>query len=140
MRSSGWLLLAMALALRGAAAESPPRQLTLQQAQQIALTQHPRVSVASLTALAARQSAKAVQSAFFPNIYGSATAVGTADPNNTRIGAGALNNPLIYDREADGVTISQLITDFGRTWRRRGNRFYWKSTTPTFPVWPLNQC
>jgi outer membrane protein len=115
MRSSGWLLLAMALALRGAAAESPPRQLTLQQAQQIALTQHPRVSVASLTALAARQSAKAVQSAFFPNIYGSATAVGTADPNNTRIGAGALNNPLIYDREADGVTISQLITDFGRT-------------------------
>jgi outer membrane protein len=58
---------------------------------------------------------KEARSAFFPNVYGSATAVGTADPNNTRIGAGALNNPLIYEREADGVTVSQLITDFGRT-------------------------
>jgi outer membrane protein len=108
-------LLAVVVPLRGAAAESPPSHLTLRQAQQIALTQHPRISVANLTALAARQSTKEVQSAFFPNIYGSATAVGTADPNNTRIAAGGLNNPLIYDREADGVTVSQLITDFGRT-------------------------
>jgi outer membrane protein len=115
MRRFGVLLLAVALAFRGAAAESPPRHLTLQQAQQIALTQHPRISVANLTALAARQSTKEVQSAFYPNIYASATAVGTADPNNTRIGAGALNNPLIYEREAEGVTISQLLTDFGRT-------------------------
>jgi len=92
-----------------------PRHLTLKEAQQIALAQHPRISVAHLTALAARQATKQVQSAFYPNIYASATAVGTADPNNTRIGAGALNNPLIYEREADGVTISQLLTDFGRT-------------------------
>ncbi|MGP8202167.1 MAG: TolC family protein [Limisphaerales bacterium] len=116
MRRFGVLLLAAALAFRGTAAESLPRHLTLQEAQQIALTQHPRISVANLTALAARQSTKEVQSAFFPNIYGSATAVGTADPNNTRIAAGAMNNPLIYDRDAEGVTISQLITDFGRTW------------------------
>jgi outer membrane protein len=115
MRIFAVLLLAAALAFRGAAAEPPPRHLTLQEAQQIALTQHPRISVANLTALAARQSTKEVQSAFFPNIYGSATAVGTGDPNNTRIAAGAMNNPLIYDREAEGVTISQLITDFGRT-------------------------
>jgi outer membrane protein len=115
MRRFGVLLLAVGLAFRGAAAESPPRHLTLQEAQQIALAQHPRISVANLTALAARQSAKEVQSAFFPNVYGSATAVGTADPNNTRIAAGAINNPLIYDRDAEGVTISQLILDFGRT-------------------------
>lgn len=115
MRGFGVLLLAVALAFRGAATESPPRQLTLQQAQQIALAQHPRISVANLAALAARQSTKEVQSAFLPNIYASGTAVDTADPNNTRIAAGALNNPLIYEREADGVTISQLITDFGRT-------------------------
>src|SRR5665213_2275943 len=115
MRGFSVLLLAVTLAFRGAAAESPPRPLTLRQAQQIAMRQHPRISVATLTALAARQSARAVKSAFFPNIYASATAVGTADPNDTRIAAGALNNPVIYDREADGVTISQLITDFGRT-------------------------
>jgi outer membrane protein len=96
-------------------AESP-RHLTLQEAQQIALAQHPRISVANLTALAAREATRQSRSAFFPNVYGSITAVGTTDPNDTRLGAGALNNPLIYDREAEGITISQLITDFGRTW------------------------
>ncbi|HEY6357730.1 MAG TPA: TolC family protein, partial [Vicinamibacterales bacterium] len=31
------------------------------------------------------------------------------------ITAGALNNPIIYDRYAGGVTVNQLVTDFGRT-------------------------
>ena len=104
----------LCLAVSTSAADGP-RHLTLHEAQQIALALHPRISVASLTALAAKQSTKQVQSAFYPNIYGSATAVGNADPNNTRIAAGGLDNPLIYEREAEGVTISQLITDFGRT-------------------------
>jgi len=97
-------------------AADAPAQLTLSQAEQLALKQHPRISVAELTAMAARQAAREVQSALLPNIFASATAVGTGDPNNTRIAAGALNNPLIYERQADGATISQLITDFGRTW------------------------
>jgi outer membrane protein len=97
-------------------AGNAPRHLTLQDAEQIAMALHPRISVANLTALAARQATKEVQSALLPNIYASATAVGTGDPNDTRIGAGGLNNPLIYEREADGLTISQLITDFGRSW------------------------
>ena len=96
-------------------AADTPRPLTLQQAQQIALTQHPRISVVNLTRLAARQATKEIQAGFFPNIYGSATAAGNMDRDNTRIAAGGLNNPRVYDREADGVTISQLITDFGRT-------------------------
>jgi outer membrane protein len=114
MRRAFWITLLLGAAVSPRAAEAP-RPLTLPQAEQIALAQHPRISMAHLTALAARQSTKQARSAFYPNIYASATAVGTADPNNTRIGAGALNNPLIYEREADGVTISQLITDFGRT-------------------------
>jgi outer membrane protein len=72
--------------------------------------------VAHLTALAARQATKEVQSAFFPNVYASATAVEPGDQNNTRIAAGGLNNPVIYERYAEGVTITQLITDFGRSW------------------------
>jgi outer membrane protein len=96
-------------------AADAPRPLTLQEARQIALTQHPRISVANLLRLAARQATKEVQAGFFPNVYGSATAVGNTDPNNTRIAAGGLNNPAVFDREADGVTISQLLTDFGRT-------------------------
>jgi outer membrane protein len=35
--------------------------------------------------------------------------------HDSRIAAGALNNPIIYDRYANGATVSQLVTDFGRT-------------------------
>jgi outer membrane protein len=106
------LLLCAAGWLRAADA---PRRLTLREAEDIALAQHPRISVASLIALAAQQSVKQARAAFFPNIYASGTAVGVADTNNTRIAAGYLNNPNVYERTAGGLTIQQLITDFGRT-------------------------
>ena len=35
--------------------------------------------------------------------------------DNSRITAGALNNPIVYNRAAAGLTVHQLITDFGRT-------------------------
>ncbi len=110
-------LIIMIAALAGGTgwAADLPQRLTLREAQELALKQHPRISVAALTALAAQQAAKEVRAAALPNIFASATGVGTADPNNTRIGAEGLNNPLIYEREADGATITQLITDFGRT-------------------------
>jgi outer membrane protein len=112
-------LLALLIFLSGSrglrAQEAPPRHLTLPEARGIALRLYPRITIASLTALAAHEAMKEVRSGLLPTIYGSATGVGTADPNNTRLGAGALNNPLIYEREADGITISQLLTDFGRT-------------------------
>ncbi len=38
-----------------------------------------------------------------------------ASQENSRITAGALNNPIIYERAAGGVAVNQLITDFGRT-------------------------
>jgi outer membrane protein len=40
--------------------------------------------------------------------------VGTAR-DNTRIAAGALNNPSVFERNAEGIILNQLITDFGRT-------------------------
>jgi outer membrane protein len=33
----------------------------------------------------------------------------------SRIAAGALNNPILFSRAAAGATVSQLVTDFGRT-------------------------
>jgi len=111
-----FFILVMMTAHMAQAADAPTNQLTLAQAREIALKQHPKISVANLTALAARQVTKEVQSSMLPGIFGYVTAVGNADPNNTRIAAGALNNPLIYQREAQGVSISQLITDFGRSW------------------------
>ena len=89
--------------------------LTLQQAHESALRNHPLISVADLKALASRQRLKQARSHFFPNISANALAVGTA-ASNTRLEAiGALNNPAIFDRQAEGLMISQLITDFGRT-------------------------
>ena len=115
MKSSFFILALMAAHL-AQAGDAPTNSLTLREARELALKQHPKISVANLSALAARQATKEVQSALLPSVFGYATAVGNADPNNTRIAAGGLNNPLIYQREAQGVSVSQLITDFGRSW------------------------
>ncbi|HVW84307.1 MAG TPA: TolC family protein, partial [Bryobacteraceae bacterium] len=48
-----------------------------------------------------------------PNLSGNITGVG-AD-SGSRLAAGALNNPVVYNRLGTGLTVSQLITDFGRT-------------------------
>jgi outer membrane protein len=108
------LLVGGALGLRLYGDEPKPDKLTLKEAETIAVKNHPRISAAELRAMAAKQTVKQVRSAFFPSVFADATAVGTAN-ENTRIAAGALNNPAIYDRNAEGVIISQLLTDFGRT-------------------------
>jgi outer membrane protein len=92
-----------------------PQKLTLKEAEKIALQNHPRVSAAQFGALAAGQVTTEIRSVYFPQIFGSMTGV-IAD-HDSRITAGALNNPIIYSRYADGVTMSQFITDFGRTAR-----------------------
>jgi outer membrane protein len=99
------------------AGEPPaPRHLNLREAQELAVKQHPRISVANLLALAAEQATREARSALYPSVFVNATAAGTADPNRTRIVAGQLNNPIVFERQADGATVYQLITDFGRTW------------------------
>lgn len=89
------------------------QSLTVTQAEQIAMRNNPRISVAHLLALAQAQVTRQVRSVEMPTAVGSLTAVGAHD--GSRVTAGALNNPSIYDRAAAGLTVSQLITDFGRT-------------------------
>jgi len=89
--------------------------LTLQEAHEAALKNHPRISVADLRALAAKQVTRQVRSAFFPTLSANGVAVGTADDNTRLAAIGGLNNPSIFERNAEGLTLSQLITDFGRT-------------------------
>jgi outer membrane protein len=104
----------LALACTRVAAESLS-SLTLRQAHETALTNHPQIRIADLKALAARQVTRQVQSAFFPTLSANVMSVGTAE-NNTRLAAiGTLNNPSVFDRNAEGLVLSQLITDFGRT-------------------------
>ncbi len=119
-RFAAWLG-AVLLAVTGAvfgpaarAAEPPVPRLTLEEAEQSALKNHPRISAAQLRALAAKQVVRETRAAFFPSLFADATAVGTAE-NNARISAGGLNNPFILERNAEGATLTQLITDFGRT-------------------------
>ena len=40
---------------------------------------------------------------------------GAEAQDGSRIAAGGLNNPIILDRVAAGLSVSQLVTDFGRT-------------------------
>ena len=88
--------------------------LTLEQARETALRNHPRVAIARLQALVSEEAVKQAQAAYFPTADAFFDGV-LAGNRNTRILAGGLNNPVIYDRLADGIGVSELITDFGQT-------------------------
>jgi outer membrane protein len=87
--------------------------LSLKQAEQAALKNHPRVRAAQYEASAADERVIETRSRELPFVAGNVTGVGASD--EARIAAGGLNNPIIYNRFASGFTASQLITDFGRT-------------------------
>ena len=89
------------------------RTLTITEAESLALKNNPNISVANLNALVSRQFVREQRSALLPTAYLSATAVDSRP--GSRVAAGALNNPVIYPRAASGATVSQLLTDFGRT-------------------------
>jgi outer membrane protein len=94
---------------------SEPQQLTLRQAHEAALRNHPLIHVGDLKALVMRQAAREVQSGFYPNLSANVVAVGTGRENTRLAAIGGLSNPAIFDRNAEGLLLSQLITDFGRT-------------------------
>ncbi|HUX65847.1 MAG TPA: TolC family protein [Terriglobales bacterium] len=107
-----------ALALLGtvgaaAAGAQAPQPFTLAQAQALALQHRPRLQAAVATAQAAAQNPRALRSVYFPQLSGDLTGVGAE--TNSRIAAGGLNNPVIYSRYANGLSLSQLVTDFGHT-------------------------
>jgi outer membrane protein len=106
-------LLSFALLAAALSAQTVPRRLTLKQAEELALKNHPRIRGSRLNALAAGQLVTQARSAYLPFLSGSLTGAGALD--GSRIGAGSLNNPIIYNRLATGITIGQMITDFGRT-------------------------
>jgi outer membrane protein len=91
-----------------------PTILTLPEATRLALQNHPQIASANYRALAALETVKESRAGFFPKADLYADAVGASD-EGTRILAGGLNNPSVYDRAAGGLAVRQLITDFGRT-------------------------
>jgi len=87
--------------------------LSLKQAEELAIKNNPQISVGRLIALASQQVTREVKSSFWPTATGDITGVDAQ--SGSRITAGALNNPIIYERAAAGLMVTQLITDFGRT-------------------------
>ena len=93
--------------------QPPGPKLTLADAEQMAVQHNPSITIAHLLQLAQAQVTRQVRSGELPTATGDLTAVGAHD--NSRITAGLLNNPSVFDRAAGGVRVRQLITDFGRT-------------------------
>jgi outer membrane protein len=88
-------------------------RLTLSEAEALAVKNNPRISVSHLLALASQQVVRQARSSYWPTADVNLTGVDSQD--NSRITAGGLNNPIVYRRAAAGTTVTQLITDFGRT-------------------------
>jgi outer membrane protein len=88
-------------------------RLTRVQAEQLALRNNPRISVGHLLGLAQHQIYRQTRATELPNVNGAITAVDANEGG--RIGAGSLTASRLLEHAGAGVTLSQLITDFGRT-------------------------
>lgn len=88
-------------------------KLTLPDAERMAIQHNPNISISHLLQLSQAQVVRERRSTYFPSAVADLTAVDAH--TNSRITAGSLNNPTVFNRAAGGLTVSQLITDFGRT-------------------------
>jgi outer membrane protein len=88
--------------------------LTRQQAEELALKNNPRISVAALLALAHKQIVREARSAELPALNGNVT--GEDAEEATRLSAtGSLAASRLLYHVGAGVDLNQLITDFGHT-------------------------
>jgi len=120
VRRIRWTLAALLMAPLFVRAQDKPgavpaaqQTLNLAQAEATALKNNPQVSVSRLKAMIAGQFVREQRSALLPNATINLTGV-EANPGS-RVAAGALNNPVLFSRAAEGAVLTQLITDFGRT-------------------------
>jgi outer membrane protein len=98
---------------RAAQTPSGALHLTRADAERLAIKNNPQISVGRLLALAQHQVYRESRAAELPNLNGAITAV---DANEgSRIGAGSLTASRLLEHAGAGFTLSQLITDFGRT-------------------------
>lgn len=96
-------------------AAETPQKLTLQEARAIVLEKNPRITVAELAALVARQNVREARSAHLPNIWASLGAVGTAKDRTRIVSLAGLPTSSVFNRLSASIFVNQLVTDFGRT-------------------------
>ncbi|MEO6846351.1 MAG: TolC family protein [Chthoniobacterales bacterium] len=93
-----------------------PHVLTLKAAEAYALAHHPDIKAALYKADAAKQGVVESRADFFPQLTGIAVFAEANNNGDARIAAyNGLSNPTILTREANGLYLTQLITDFGKT-------------------------
>ncbi len=99
------------------APSSPPpagvMRLTRMQAEQLAIKNNPQISIGKLLALAQHQVYREARSAELPTFNGNLTAADAVE--GSRIGSGSLTASRLFEHAGAGVTLTQLLTDFGRT-------------------------
>lgn len=88
-------------------------KLNLQQAEALALQNHPQVLAAQNAASAMGQQVVQAKAPYYPVVAGDFTASGANQ--EARIGAGFLTDSRLFNRAGQGINISQLVTDSGRT-------------------------
>ncbi len=91
----------------------PGPRLTLADAEARALHNQPRLAAETLRALAMGKRVEETRSAYFPQLAGNLTAVQAN--GDTAVAAGAVTTSSTSTRVAGGFTLTQLVTDFGRT-------------------------
>ena len=120
-RITAWVILAAVISANAQAGETTlpassavtSVNITRSKAEQQALKNNPRITAAHLIALAAGQATRETRSAELPQVAANVTAVKAED--GSRIGAGQLSPSALYTHAGAGGTLSQLLTDFGRT-------------------------
>ena len=96
----------------GATVASIPEQLTLHDAEQIAIRNNPRIRVAQLLARAQQQVVRQTRSAYLPQLQAGVVA---ADANSgSRFTYDGLRSTRLLTHAGGGLDLHQLITDFGR--------------------------
>src|ERR1700735_2123200 len=87
--------------------------LSLSDAEARTLKNQPRLAAEALRAQALGKRVQQTRSAYFPQLTANLTAVQAN--GDSEVAAGAVTTSRISTRVAGGVTLTQLVTDFGRT-------------------------
>lgn len=87
--------------------------LTLEEAREIALQNHPTIAASNYQAQAAAELKKQLKSSLGPQV--SAGLSGAAAPDGGRLALAGVQSSLLISRVGAGTQVSQLLSDFGRT-------------------------
>ena len=99
--------------MTGGRVTSIPAQLTLHDAEQIAIRNNPRIRVAQLLARAQHQVYRQTRAGYLPQLDGGAVAA-QAD-NGSRFTFDGLRSTRLITHAGGGLDFHQLLTDFGHT-------------------------